>query len=93
MNRLEYYMYNFNIVELKKYLGDDLSELLVEWIPDGEQIFSERNLIKMILSVYGNKILDNRDFRNRLIRAFEPQRILDYRFFSRDVKMKKMPQL
>lgn len=81
MNRLEYYMYNFNIVELKKYLGDDLSELLVEWIPDGEQIFSERNLIKMILSVYGNKILDNRDFRNRLIRAFEPQRILDYRFF------------
>lgn len=78
MNRLEYYMYNFNVMELKKYLGNNLADLLIEWIPEGEQVFSEENLIQMILSVYGNKILDNYDFRIRLLKAFEPQRIVDY---------------
>lgn len=64
MNRLEYYMYNFNVLELKKYLGNNLADLLVEWLPEGEPIFSEENLIHMILSVYGNKILDNTEFRH-----------------------------
>lgn len=79
MNRLSYYMYNFNVLELKKFLGDNLVDLLVEWLPEGEQIYSEQNLINMILSVYGNKILENGSFRNRLYKAFEPQKILDYR--------------
>lgn len=78
MNRLEYYMYNFNVMELKKYLGNNLADLLIEWIPEGEQVFSEENLIQMILSVYGNKILDNYDFRIRLLKAFEPQKIVNY---------------
>lgn len=81
MNRLEYYMYNFNVMELKKYLGNNLADLLVEWLPEGEQIFSEENLIHMILSVYGNRILDNGEFRTRLLKAFEPQQIMDYRVF------------
>lgn len=79
MNRLEYYMYNFNVLELKKYLGNNLADLLVEWLPEGEPIFSEENLIHMILSVYGNKILDNTEFRHRLLRAFECKQIMDYR--------------
>ena len=81
MNRLEYYMYNFNVMELKKYLGNNLADLLVEWLPEGKQIFSEENLIHMILSVYGNRILDNGEFRTRLLKAFEPQQVMDYRVF------------
>ncbi|MBQ1173265.1 MAG: DEAD/DEAH box helicase family protein [Lachnospiraceae bacterium] len=81
MNRLEYYMYNFNVVELKKFLGENLADLLVEWLPEGEQLFSEENLIHMIQSVYGNKILDNPEFRRRLYKSFEPQKILDYAVF------------
>lgn len=81
MNRLEYYMYNFNVMELKKYLGNNMADLLVEWLPEGEQIFSEENLIHMILSVYGNRILDNGEFRTRLLKAFEPQQVMDYRVF------------
>ena len=80
-SRLEYYMYNFNIIELKKYLGTDLADLLVEWLPEGEQIYSEENLINMIRSVYGNKILENPSFRTRLYKAFEPEKILEYRKF------------
>ncbi|WP_031555384.1 DEAD/DEAH box helicase, partial [Lachnospira multipara] len=79
MDRLEYYMYNFNIIELKQYLGTDLADLLVEWLPEGEQIYSEENLINMIRSVYGNKILENPSFRTRLYKAFEPEKILEYR--------------
>lgn len=79
MNRLEYYMYNFNVMELKKFLGDNLAELLVEWLPWGEQIYSEENLINMILSVYGNRILENIEFRKRLLKSFEPQKIMDYK--------------
>lgn len=81
MNRLEYYMYNFNVVELKKFLGENLAELLVEWLPEGEQLYSEENLINMIQSVYGNKILDNPEFRTRLYKSFEPQKIMDYVVF------------
>lgn len=81
MNRLEYYMYNFNVMELKNFLGNDLADMLVEWIPEGEQIYSEENLINMIISVYGNRILENPEFRNRLYKAFEPQKIMEYRVF------------
>ena len=81
MNRLEYYMYNFNVVELKRFLGEKLADLLVEWLPDGEQLFSEENLINMIESVYGNKVLENASFRKRLYKAFETERIMDYAVF------------
>ncbi len=81
MNKLEYYMYNFNPVELKKFLGENLAELLVEWLPENEQLYSEENLINMIQSVYGNKILENQEFRTRLYKSFEPQKIMDYAVF------------
>ena len=81
MNKLEYYMYNFNPVELKKFLGENLAELLVEWLPENEQLYSEENLINMIQSVYGNKILENQEFRTRLNKSFEPQKIMDYAVF------------
>ena len=81
MNRLEYYMYNFNVVELKKFLGESLAEVLVEWLPEGEQLYSEENLINMIQSVHGNKILENPEFRMRLYKSFEPQKIMDYVVF------------
>lgn len=91
MNRLEYYMYNFNVVELKKFLGEHLANLLVEWLPEGEQLFSEENLIHMIQSVYGNKILDNPEFRRRLYKSFEPQKILDYAVFFPEKDDKDIP--
>lgn len=91
MNRLEYYMYNFNVVELKKFLGENLADLLVEWLPEGEQLYSEENLINMIQSVYGNKILDNPEFRKRLYKSFEPQKIRDYVVFMPGKENEEIP--
>ena len=70
-------MYNFNVMELKRFLGENLADLLVEWMPEGEQLYSEENLISMIQSVYGNRILENSEFRKRF-RAFEPGKIKDF---------------
>lgn len=81
MNRLAYYMYNFSIKELMDFLGKDLTDLLVEWLPEGGFIYSSENLSNMILSVYGNKILDNSKFRIRLLKALEKDTIMDYRVF------------
>ena len=93
MNRLEYYMFNLNIVELKNYLGHDLADLLIEWTPEGQQIDSQENLIKIILSIYGDKILDNKDFRNRILKAFEPDKIMDYRFLLPGYENEKNPAI
>lgn len=93
MNRLEYYMFNLNIVELKKYLGHDLSDLLVEWMPEGQQIDSQENLIKIILSIYGDKILDNKDFRNRILKSFELDKIMDYRSLLPGYENEKNPAI
>lgn len=93
MNRLEYYMFNLNIVELKNYLGHNLADLLIEWTPEGQQIDSQENLIKIILSIYGDKILDNKDFRNRILKAFEPDKIMDYRFLLPGYENEKNPAI
>lgn len=93
MNRLEYYMFNLNIVELKKYLGHNLSDLLVEWMPEGQQIDSQENLIKIILSIYGDKILDNKDFRNRILKSFELDKIMDYRSLLPGYENEKNPAI
>ena len=81
MTRLEYYMYNFNSIELKRFLGEDLADLLVEWLPEGEHLYSDENLINMIVSVYGNRILDNDLFRKRLLKAMEPPKLYEYTVF------------
>lgn len=93
MNRLEYYMFNLNIVELKNYLGHNLADLLVEWMPEGQQIDSQENLIKIILSIYGDRILDNKDFRNRILKAFEPDKIMDYRSLLPGYENEKNPAI
>jgi len=86
-------MFNLNIVELKNYLGHNLADLLVEWMPEGQQIDSQENLIKIILSIYGDRILDNKDFRNRILKAFEPDKIMDYRSLLPGYENEKNPAI
>lgn len=85
MDRLEYYMKGyFDPIELREFLGKDIADLLVEWISDDEQLYSEDNLTMMIKSVYGDRILDNPDFRARLFSTFDEKLLLEYaRFFPK----------
>lgn len=65
------YMEEFDISELKSFLGDKLSDLLIEWLPADQPTFTHANYAKMISSLHGVRILENKDFRNRLLRSFD----------------------
>lgn len=60
-------MYGFGQTELKVYLGDDVVELLVEWMPNGDSLLTRQRMIKMIDSLYGMGILKKKEFRRDLL--------------------------
>lgn len=76
---LKKYMMQFSTEELKKFLGYDLVESLLEWNTGNEAFASKKRLSKMILSIYGISILKNKDFRRRLLKSLSQQEILDFR--------------
>ncbi len=71
LSKLSQYMQEFSTSELKEFLGIELSNLLVEWLPIDRPIYTHENLTKIILSVYGVNVLKNAAFRERLIRSFK----------------------
>lgn len=73
------YMYNFEISSLKRYLGNELVETLIEWTPNGDTLLTRQRLIKMIDSVYGTNILKNKEVRMDLLLSMELKDIFDIR--------------
>lgn len=61
------YMVNFSQSDLRKYLGEDMVELLVEWMPEGDTLLTKKKMISMINSMYGISILKNKQFRKDLL--------------------------
>lgn len=76
---LQKYMMQFSAEELKKFLGNDLVESLLEWNVGNEAFASKKRLSEMILCVYGTSILKSEKFRYRLMKSFSKQEILDFR--------------
>lgn len=72
-------MYNFEISSLKRYLGNELVETLIEWTPNGDTLLTRQRLIKMIDSVYGTNILKNKEVRMDLLLSMELKDIFDIR--------------
>lgn len=61
------YLYKFEQSELRGYLGDDVVELLVEWVPNGDTLLTKQRMITMIDSLYGTSILKVKSFRKNLL--------------------------
>lgn len=76
---LKNYMMQFSTEELKKCLGTDLVESLLEWNIGNEAFASKSRLSDMILCIYGVSILKNREFRLRLLKSLPTQDILNFR--------------
>ena len=76
---LKKYMMEFSTEELKRFLGLDLVESLLEWNTGNEAFASKSRLSDMILCVHGVSILKNRNFRLRLLKSLPMQEILDFR--------------
>lgn len=79
-NILEKYMLKFDIYELIEYLGQDMIDLLVEWHTNGNNLLNnKKSIVKMIYSLYGTSILENKKFRRDLLLHMDQSDILSIR--------------
>lgn len=76
---LKRYMMFFSTEQLKKYLGEDLLESLFEWQNDNESIFTKSKLSEMLININGLKILKQKEFREELLKKFEPETIQSFK--------------
>lgn len=65
------YMVNFSQSDMQGYIGEDMVELLVEWMPNGETLLTKQKMISMIDSLYGTSILKNKCFRKDLLQSMK----------------------
>ena len=70
------YLYRFQQSELRAYVGEDMIELLVEWMPNGDTLLTKQRMISMIDSLYGTSILKDRSFRKNLLLSMNESDIL-----------------
>lgn len=61
------YLYGFQQSELRAYVGENMIELLVEWMPNGDTLLTKQRMISIIDSLYGTSILKDRSFRKNLL--------------------------
>ncbi len=69
MSNYMQYMVNFSQSDLRGYLGEDMVDLLVEWMPNGETLLTKQKMVSMIDSLYGTSILKNKQFRKDLLQS------------------------
>lgn len=91
--KLKSYMLNFDVRELKEFLGNQLADLLVEWLPENQPLYTEENLVNMILSIYGCKVLENSSFRERLLRAMEISTLESFKKYLPAMRDKGLKEL
>ena len=70
------YMVNFSQSDLRGYLGEDIVNLLVEWMPNGETLLTKKKMIIIINSLYGTSILKNNSFRKDLLQCMNGSDIM-----------------
>lgn len=73
------YMYKMSVSDLQKYLGEDIYDLLVEWYSSGESLITKERLVKMINSINGTSILNDRNFRRDMLLTLDKETIYDIR--------------
>lgn len=65
------YMYGFEQSELRHYVGENMVQLLIEWMPNGDTLLTKHRMIRMIDSLYGVAILKDKSFRKNLLLNME----------------------
>lgn len=73
------YMIKFSQSDLRGYLGEDMVDLLVEWMPNGDTLLTKQKMVSMINSLYGTSILRNKQFRKDLLQSMKESDIFEIR--------------
>lgn len=72
-------MMNFSQTDLRGYLGQDMLDLLIEWLPNDDALLTKQKMVRMIDSLYGTSILKEKKFRKNLLQCMKPSEILAMR--------------
>lgn len=73
------YMLMFSQTDLRYYLGQDIVELLIEWLPNGDNLLTKQRMVRMIDSLYGTSILKGKQFRRDLLQCMQTSDIIAIR--------------
>lgn len=73
------YMLKLGQADLRNYLGQDIVELLVEWLPSGDTLLTKNRMISMIQSIYGTAIFKNKNFRKDLLLTMNKKELFEIR--------------
>ena len=79
MSKYQDLMFRFSRESLKGYLGSDMVDVLIEWMPTGDGLLTKSKLIEMINCLHGVQILKNWSFRKDLLQAMDARDIFQIR--------------
>lgn len=79
MNDYVDYMLCFSQSDLQGYLGKDVMDLLIEWLPKGDTLLTKQRMVTMINSLYGTSILKEKKFRKNLLQCMSPSDVITIR--------------
>lgn len=63
------YMSKFSQSDLRNYIGADVIDHLVEWLPKEDTLLTKKRMVSMINSLYGVSILNEKQFRKNLLQC------------------------
>lgn len=73
------YMMKFSRSDLRGYLGEDMVDLIIEWLPDRDTLLTKQRMVSMINSLYGTSILKKKKFRKDLLLCMKKSEIFELR--------------
>ncbi len=79
MSKYQDLMFRFSRESLKEHLGQDMVDVLIEWMPTSDGLLTKKKLIEMINYLHGVNILKSRSFRKDLLLAMEVRDIYKIR--------------
>lgn len=79
MSKYVDYMIKLSQSDLRGYLGNDMVDLLIEWLPDGDTLLTKQRMVSMIDSLYGTSILKQKKFRKDLLQCMTSKEIFQIR--------------
>ncbi|SEF45088.1 DEAD/DEAH box helicase [Lachnospira multipara] len=79
MNSYLDYMQEMSQSDLRKALGSNMIDLIVEWWPSGDTLLTKKRMVSMIDSLYGTNILKEKDFRRSLLQCMSESDIYKIR--------------
>ncbi len=73
------YMVELSQSDLREYLGHDIVDLIIEWLPNGDTMLTKQRMVSMIISLHGTNILRNSQFRKDILQCMKPAEIMQIR--------------